>query len=289
MSRTLTVGLDGSPESLAAAEWAAREALLWPAALRAVYAGDQQPSAYRPFAGETVPAPGEDRAERMLREVRATLTHRHPGLHVTTDRLEGRPAAALLEAAGDAELLVLGSRGLGRAAGHLLGSVASAVLARAERPVVLVRADDGTGEQPARDQAGAVEGAVVLGLELHDQADDALLAFAFEAASRRGAALRIVHGWRLPAYPDVLSAGTDEREVLDALLRPWREKYPTVEVTGEAVVGGAGPHLVDASRNAALVVVGHRGSHATAVGSVGPVTQEVVRHAVAPVAVVPHG
>ncbi|MGW3095298.1 universal stress protein [Streptomyces sp. NPDC001102] len=280
MSRTLTVGLDGSPESLAAAEWAAREALLWPAALRAVYAGDQQPSAYRPFAGETVPAPGEDRAERMLREVRATLTHRHPGLHVTTDRLEGRPATALLEAARDAELLVLGSRGLGRTAGHLLGSVASAVLARAERPVVLVRADDG---------ADAVEGDVVLGLELHDQADDSLLAFAFEAASRRGAALRIVHGWRLPAYPDVLSAGTDEREVLDALLRPWREKYPTVEVTGEAVVGGAGPHLVDASRDAALVVVGHRGSHASAVGSVGPVTQEVVRHAVAPVAVVPHG
>ncbi|WP_343234029.1 universal stress protein [Streptomyces sp. CdTB01] len=145
---------------------------------------------------------------------------------------------------------------------------------------MLVRADDG---------ADAVEGDVVLGLELHDQADDSLLAFAFEAASRRGAALRIVHGWRLPAYPDVLSAGTDEREVLDALLRPWREKYPTVEVTGEAVVGGAGPHLVDASRNAALVVVGHRGSHASAVGSVGPVTQEVVRHAVAPVAVVPHG
>jgi nucleotide-binding universal stress UspA family protein len=290
MSRTLTVGLDGSPESLAAAEWAAREALLWPAALRAVYAGDQQPSAYRPFAGEAVPSPGEDRAGRMLREVRAALTHRHPGLDLTTARLDGRPAAALLEAARDADLLVLGSRGLGRAAGHLLGSVASAVLDRAERPVVLVRADDGTSdEQPAQDHAGAVDGDVVLGLELHDHADDALLAFAFEAAARRAAALRIVHGWRLPAYPDVLSAGTDEREVLDALLRPWREKYPTVGVTGEAVVGGAGPHLVDASRNAALVVVGRRNRRTSTVGSpIGPVTQEVVRHAVAPVAVVPH-
>lgn len=51
MSRTVTVGLDGSPESLAAADWAAREALLRAAPLRLVHAGEQQPHAHVPFAG----------------------------------------------------------------------------------------------------------------------------------------------------------------------------------------------------------------------------------------------
>ena len=292
MSRTVTVGLDGSPESLAAVEWAAREARLWPAGLRAVYVGDQQPCAYVPFAGEAVLSPGEDRAERMLGEVRASLTHRHPGLVVGVERLAGRPAPALLEAAGEADLLVLGSRGLGRAAGHLLGSVASAVLGRAEGPVVLVRADDRvSGERrPEALVAAASSADVVLGVELHDRTDDAVVEFAFAAASRRSAVLRVVHGRRLPSHVDVTGAGRDEREALNGLLRPWREKFPAVVVTAEAVVGRAGQHLVDASRNASLVVVGRRTRRTSTVGSQpGPVTYEVLRHAAAPVAVVPHG
>ncbi|MHC3472703.1 universal stress protein [Streptomyces sp. 7R007] len=283
MSRTVTVGLDGSPESLAAAEWAASEAQLGAGALRVVYAGEQQPSAYVPFGGEALAPSGEDRAERMLREVRASLRHRHPGLDVTAERLAGRPAAALLEAAGRTDLLVLGSRGLGRAAGHLLGSVASAVVGRVEGPVVLVRAD--------ADNAGTAEAGrreVVLGLELHDHTDDAVLAFAFEAAARRAAGLRIVHGWRLqPHAADEPVA--QAQELLDGLLVPWREKFPGVEVTEEAVVGQAGAHLVDASRHAALIVVGRRSRATSTVGSpIGPVTHEVLRHASAPVAVVPH-
>ncbi|MFE2645635.1 universal stress protein [Streptomyces nigra] len=42
MSRTVIVGIDGSPESLAAAEWAARETLLRAVPLHVVHAGEQQ-------------------------------------------------------------------------------------------------------------------------------------------------------------------------------------------------------------------------------------------------------
>ncbi|MER6631255.1 universal stress protein [Streptomyces sp. NPDC000987] len=291
MFRTVTVGLDGSPESLAAADWAAREARLRAAVLRAVYAGEQQPSVYVPFAGEAVAQPDEDRTERMLREVRASLTHRHPGLDVTAERLAGRPAAALVEAAGETDLLVIGSRGLGRAAGHLLGSVASAVTGRADGPVVLVRAGAEAPGEHRPDADGTPSAAtpyrdVVLGVELADRTGDAVLEFAFDAARRRATGLRVVHGRRLPSHADTSARPEDGPE---SLLRPWREKFPDVEVTEEAVVGHAGPHLVDASRDASLIVIGRRNRRsATAARQVGPVTQEVLRHAVAPVAVVPH-
>lgn len=78
MSRTVTVGLDGSPESLAAADWAAREAHLRAVPLRVVHAGERQPHAYAPFATEAVALPGDDRSARMLHDAEVSLTYRHP-------------------------------------------------------------------------------------------------------------------------------------------------------------------------------------------------------------------
>lgn len=295
MSRTVTVGLDGSPESLAAADWAAREALLRAAPLRLVHAGEQQPHAYVPFAGEEVPPPGADRSAHMLREVEASLTHRHPGLRITAEQLDQQPSSALPAAAQEAELLVLGSRGLGRTAGYLLGSVALAVVARAERPVVLVPAGAGRTDGPVPDDSGTASAAtpnrdVVLGLDLREP-HDAVLEFAFDAASRRAAALRILHGWKQPSDD---SAPTDEpaeeaRELLTDTLRPWRDKFPGVEVIEEAVVGRAGSHLADASHDASLVVLGRRRRHGALGAHIGSVTHTVLRDGTAPVVVVPHG
>jgi nucleotide-binding universal stress UspA family protein len=298
MSRTVVVGLDGSPESLAAADWAAREAVLRAAALRVVHAGEQQPHAYVPFAGEAVPPPDADLCARLLREVTATLGYRHPGLEITAHQIAGQPARALPDAALEAELLVLGSRGLGRAAGFLLGSVASAVVARAESPVVLVRADSGGVAENLPGAAGTTartvpHGDVVLGLDLHDP-HDAVIGFAFDAASHRAAVLRVVHG-RSPAlsrgpWNEWVESGpvTGAQQRLTDTLRPWREKYPDVEVTDEAVVGQANSHLADASRNASLVVVGRKYRRAALGPHIGPVTHAVLHHAVSPVAVVPH-
>ncbi|MER6687582.1 universal stress protein [Streptomyces minutiscleroticus] len=139
MRSTIAVGVDGSAESLAAAGWAAREAELRSAVLRVVHAGDQPPHAYVPFAGEAVPLPHTDLSARMLSEVRASLAYRRPGLRIIAEQVPGQPATALPVLARETDLLVLGSRGLGRTTGALLGSVATAAVARAERPVVLER------------------------------------------------------------------------------------------------------------------------------------------------------
>ncbi|WP_405876934.1 universal stress protein [Streptomyces sp. NBC_01136] len=292
MSPNVTVGLDGSPESTAAADWAAREALSRDATLRLVHAWQWQPYTYSPLAGASVPPVDDPRgewAERLPRETAARLAERHPRLHIIAERIPEQPVTALLAVAEDADLLVLGSRGLGGVTGFLVGSVALAVVARTERPVVLVRA----GERVEDDH---LTGDVVLGLDLENP-DDSVIGFAFEAASRRGRNLRVVHGWSLPssygyggAFDLELNAElrAQVQHKLTEVLRPWRQKFAGVEVNEQAVVGSAGSHLVDASRDAALVVVGRR-SRRTQVGAhIGPVTQAVLHHAAAPVAVVPH-
>ncbi|MEU1788156.1 universal stress protein [Streptomyces sparsogenes] len=71
---------------------------------------------------------------------------------------------------------------------------------------------------------------------------------------------------------------------LSEVLEPWRHKFPGAEVTEQAVIGKAGSHLVGASRDASLVVVGRRRRRT----AIGPVAHAVLHHATAPVAVAPH-
>ncbi|WP_406326987.1 universal stress protein [Streptomyces sp. NBC_00203] len=292
MSRNVTVGLDGSPESLAAADWAAHEALLRDAPLRLVHAWQWQPYTYSPLAGASVPPVDDSQSEwadRLPRETAARLAERHPSLHITAERIPEQPVTTLLAAAEETDLLVLGSRGLGGVTGFLVGSVALAVVARTQGPVVLVRAGEGVEDDH-------LSGEVVLGLDL-DHPDGSLIGFACEAASRHGRKLRVVHGWTLPSTYGY--GGAFDFELNDELraqlrhnmievMRPWREKFPGVEVNEQAVIGNASSHLIDASRNAALVVVGRRNRRTPVGPHIGPVTQAVLHHAAAPVAVVPH-
>ncbi|MFE7278625.1 universal stress protein [Streptomyces sp. NPDC057623] len=218
MSRPVTVGLDGSPESLAAADWAACEARLRAVPLRVVHAGEQQPYAYEPFAAEAVAMPGEDRSARMLHDAEVSLTYRHPGLRITAEQLAGQPAAVLSFAARKAEVLVLGSRGLGRAAGRFFGSVALAVVGRAEGLVVLVRAGAGVADEHRADTGGSACAGTpyrdaVLGLHLREHADGMVLELAFDAAARRATRLRVVHGWNAAPSP---WAGETDQPVMEA-------------------------------------------------------------------------
>ncbi|MGW6462215.1 universal stress protein [Streptomyces sp. NPDC055078] len=295
MSRTVTVGLDGSRESLAAAEWAAREAKLRGLPLKVVNVWEKVPLIQAPFMGAETQ---QHWAESFPGEASDELLRRHPDLDITVERLTGSPGELLPEAAREADLLVLGSRGLSGLGGFLVGSVGQAVVARAERPVVFVRVPDAEGgEQAAPGDEVSPDGPVVLGLDANAP-DDALIEFAFEAAGRRGAPLRVVHGWSLPPYfayglpPDPeLNAqlATAETATLAEVLRPWRQKYPSVEVVEEALPGKAVDLLVAAAAEASLLVVGRRMRPSAPFGGrIGSVAHAVLHHATAPVAVVPH-
>jgi nucleotide-binding universal stress UspA family protein len=299
MPRTVTAGLDGSRESLAAADWAAREALLRGLPLRLVHVWEWQPYINAPLVG---PETQHHWAERIPREAVARLRTRYPDLEIATDQIAGQPAAILSVAAEESEMLVLGSRGLSGIAGFLVGSVALATLARAERPVVLVRSTELAQDEHRPDAAGDPSTTtpyrdVVLGLDPSRPCGE-LIEFAFDAAARRGARLRVVHGWSLPPVygydPGAVDAAlaaelaAQEASVLADALRPWRDKFPGVEVIVRDIFGRPAHHLVEAASAAGLLVVGRR-THASAIGThIGPVAHAVLHHCTAPVTVVPH-
>ncbi len=240
MSRIIAAGLDGSRESLAAVDWAARESLLRDLPCRLIHAWEMEsyayPTAYAPPAG---PDLRRHWAERVPREAEEDLRRRYPGLRVSVDQVDGQPVPVLLAADADAELLVIGSRGLSGIGGFLVGSVALSVVAHATNPVVLVRAEepDASGPRPVEPPYGEV----VLGLDLRRPAD-ALIEFAFDAAARRASALRVVQGWTPPACYGLdtgfgytsgavtqgLGGGLAAQEAggLTDALRPWRRSSP---------------------------------------------------------------
>ncbi|MBQ0988120.1 universal stress protein [Streptomyces sp. F63] len=310
MNGIVTAGLDGSPESAAAAEWAAREALLRGVPLRLVHAREKEPHLVQaPFVGTETQ---HEWTGGIPDEAVTALRERHPGLEITAEDVTGRPREVLQGIARSADLLVLGSRGLGGVAGFLVGSVALATVAHATRPTVLVRAGEaaGDGHRAGPDGHSATPAPfrdVVLGLDLH-QPCDALIRFAFEAAARRAARLRVVHSYRLPpaetwgsrpaagAYPpttaDLVPTAADfsryEERALTAALAPWRADFPEVEVAEECGVGGAAHHLTQASAEASLVVVGRRIRRSPLGTHIGAVAHALLHHSAAPVAVVPH-
>ncbi|WP_156724888.1 universal stress protein [Streptomyces apocyni] len=289
MVRTVTVGIDGSQESLAAAGWAADEALSRDHLLRLIHVRsyDTDPGA-RYVEPEERRRWAEDTLHSAVQHVRGT----RPDVRMETAEVRGDPVEALVTAAGETDLLVLGSRGLGGVTGFIAGSVSLAVLARVSRPVVLVRA-----LRPDENEPVGTAGAIVLGLDLPLASDDAL-AFAFGCAERYGCGLRVVHSWSLPPVygPDTGGAlpmlmeevATERRRELEAALAPWVEKHPDVAVGRQCRQGRAAQDLVEAAREARLIVVGLRHRSSRLGAHVGPVVHSVLHHAAAPVAVVPH-
>jgi nucleotide-binding universal stress UspA family protein len=291
MGQPIVVGLDGSAQSLAAAEWACREARPRGHPVELLQAWPRRGLGH-PFA--TSAAEVDMRTRKALREAGIETAARHEGIEISTLRVPGHPAEVLTAAGRRAEMLVLGSRGLGTVAGFLLGSTSQTVLAHAACPVVLVRhapqtpGDDQAGRSGARD--------VVLGLDIRRPCEE-LLAFAFETATTRGARLRVVHvrrpmeefGYAAAPLPASLSAELDaeERQAVQALLGPWRRKYPQLDVELETRTGSPARELVDALPPADLLVVGRHARHAGPGFHMGPVTHGAVHHAGCPVAVVP--
>lgn len=300
MVRHIMVGLDGSSESQAAAEWAAREARLRGLSLRLVHVWEPvpEPMAQAPLlATQTL----QHWSERIPRGAAEGLRARHPGVDVTAVQLTGVPGDVLADVARDAELVVLGSRGLSGIRGFLVGSVGQTVIARTAAPVVLVRSGEQAADEHAMDPAGIPSAAtrfrpVLLGLDTRSP-DATVVAFAFEEAARRDTSLRVLHAWNPPPYnihglSDHVS-GYDElaREhaaELTEALRPWRDKYPAVEVIEACRAGSAADQIVGSSRYASLVVVGRLVRRSRFGVHIGPVAHAVLHHAVAPVAVVAH-
>ncbi|MFL1897786.1 universal stress protein [Streptomyces tauricus] len=299
MLAPVIAGVDGSAESFAAAEWAAREAGRRDRPLLLLHARNWHP---RQEGGESAGAARRRLARRVLRQAEERARRACPGVRLSDEQVEGPATAALLHAAEHAELLVLGSRGLSGFTGFLVGSVALGVVAKSASPVVLVRAGEEAGDEhlPAEDGSASDRTGyrdVVLGLDAGDPSDE-VIEFAFEAARTRGARLRVLYVWQPPSAlelgpGDVALAGRPQQTrewqgFLSAVLQVWRDKYPDVDLVECVPQGKASTALVRAASAAGLLVVGHRLAERPLGPRTGPVTHAVVHHVGCPVAVVPH-
>ena len=138
----IVVGVDSSQTSLKALRWALEEARLRGAELELVHAFPR-PELVGMTMVVTLPSDDELRAasEQVITEALAAVGG--AGDVTVSQRVgAGGPASVLVEAAKDAELLVLGSRGLGGFRGMLLGSVTQQVVAHAPCPVVVITPDE---------------------------------------------------------------------------------------------------------------------------------------------------
>ncbi|MFF4350057.1 universal stress protein [Streptomyces sp. NPDC001530] len=143
---------------------------------------------------------------------------------------------------------------------------------------------------PSGSRRTAYDG-VTLGVDAHDPAE-AAIDFAFDTARIRGARLHVLHAWALPpraadfpfGIPEEDRATWEDHEVqlLSDVLRPWRGKYPEVEVLEDVVLFTPAQALIRDSAHAGLVVVGRRSR-----SEPSSVVQKLLRHAKCPVTVVP--
>jgi nucleotide-binding universal stress UspA family protein len=282
MAGGVLVGVDGSEPSLQALDWAAGEAALRGAGLTVLGVANDDvlsepalwttPQLIKEHAADVVER-ATDRARRAAPEVR-----------VSSRVVVGAATEELEKAAREADLLVLGCRGLGAFLGLLLGSVSERVARHAACPVVVVRGDRSAWGRP-----------VLLGVD--GAAESAAAAeYAFAAASRRGVPVVALTAapppWTAPpALSPVLpvsagGVGTVLRGMQEEALRPCVERYPQVPVEYRPMLAAAARSLIEASEESGLVVLGSRGHSGLAGELLGSVGGHVLRHAHCPVAVV---
>jgi nucleotide-binding universal stress UspA family protein len=286
----VVVGVDGSESALHAVRWAAREAVRRNAPLRLLHVCHLVPVRHP----RQIPPPPEyhtallEQGRHWLTEATQVARRAAPDAMVTTDQHDGVASEVLVAESRTAQLLVLGSRGLGGFASLLIGSVAVTVSAHAHCPVVVTHSG-------ATDGAPPESGHIVVGVD-GSELSDAAMTFACEAATARGVPLVAVHTWfdidasatwaRLPSTIDwdFLQAEA-EREFAERV-GVWQAKFPSVEIRPLVVRDRPGRALLKHAAGAQLVVVGSRGRGTFTGLSLGSVSQTLLHHAECPVAVV---
>ncbi len=276
MTKYILVGVDDAPESQIALRWAVDAARQQGLAVRVVraYLNEVEQWPALAMAGY-VPLPVEPDIFRQGLDEAVEFARDQLGYDDVSGRLvHGDAATAILTEAADAELVVLGSRSRSRVSAAVLGSVATAVAAKAPCPVVVVRGERRTGP-------------IVVGSDGSELSDDAV-AFAFDEAARTGQSLRVVHCWHAPEQHIAPIASTRQllKNWLTESLAAYRDKYPTVNVRASVLNGRPSDILIELSATASLMVVGSRGRGGVAGLLLGSVSQSLLHHADSPVAIV---
>lgn len=286
-SSGIVVGVDGSPESEAAIRWATAEAMLrdqpvtlahaiapvqvtWPVAyLEASYLDSQEAAAH-----EIV-----ESAQKIVHEVAGVA--KPP--EIRTCVWHANAGTALVAASRNAQMTVVGSRGLGAVGRAVLGSVSGGLVHHGHGPIAVIRR---TGTLSA-DHASPV----LLGVDGSAASEEAI-AMAFDEASRRGVDLVALHAWSdVVLYFPLLGVDwsrheSEGQELLAQRLAGWQERYPDVRVHRRVVCDQPARWLVEESEKAQVVIVGSHGRGGFSGMLLGSVSAKLVQGTTTPVIVV---
>ncbi|ORW25819.1 hypothetical protein AWC19_06325 [Mycobacterium palustre] len=230
---SVVVGIDGSDAAIAAALWAADEAIARDVPLRLIHAAD---STVMPSG------PGQDfrrhlmDAEPMLRAAAAAVAATGKTVKVESSVVTAGPRAGLISESRAAELVCVGSLGIPRV-GHVLGSTAAALGNAAFCPVAIICPDD------TRSTPGG--GWIVVSVDNSPDSDLIIKTGFFEAGLRNAPLMALGVG-----------AALTSGERLDHRLKSWRHRFPEVRVHTMRAPGGVAEFIAESPEPIQLAVIG---------------------------------
>ena len=282
----IIVGVDGSPASRVAIDWAARDAAMRRVPLTLVHV---LPGA-AVQAWVQVPLPSafvvdeQQNAREIMRDAVGVVEAATTGAElfcVNQKTVSGQPIPAMADLTKDADMIVVGSRGLGKWGRRILGSVSGGLVQHAHCPVAVIHDEDPLIPHPA-------QAPVIVGID-GSAASEHATAIAFDEASRRRVDLVAVHTWSDAGYelPDAgwSDVQPEEDMLLAERLAGWQERYPDVAVRRVVRRDRPGRRLLEEAEQGQLLVVGSHGRGGFAGMLLGSVGSQVVQAARLPVIV----
>ena len=290
------VGVDGSPASLHALDWAAAEAVTHGFTLKLVCAYSL-PSFTAASLDGGYAALDDSAIQEGARVVLAEAQARADalGVQATSCLATGDATGVLVDLSRTANLVVLGTRGGGGFADRLLGTVSSALPAHAFCPTVVVPTRPPTHAGDVGQMPIEPVRRIVVGVD-GSPASDLALRQAIKEAKAWGAELTAVAGvplgsgagalaW-LPAAVDHEAVLADVAEGLNVVVDRALVDLPGVQVKRHALDGTGAALLTEFSTATDLIVVGSRGRGGFAGLLLGSTSQAVLHHSASAVMVV---